>query len=281
MTVNIRKGEKKDLPIVLNLIKDLAKYENALENVTLSVSQLEKDGFGERPYYYLLVAEIDRMVPAMESATLAATPDKKTLDDTNRTRLNYNRTRELMIERLSDLESVGSEAVQAGIEHLETYLKRTLNNAEMAAAKDRVNTIKPRHIQTSPAPTTNEGSSEMAPPEEVEEDLLEGQVSGSALTPMVLRKLARSFGGMPITDAAVEELILLYYEVVDETGQNIREHAQLGSNPAVFIDSLDKMKDLMMLGWIRRMLARAGKDAEERGYKRIDVEQLIHLDPFE
>ena len=186
-----------------------------------------------------------------------------------------------MIERLSDLESVGSEAVQAGIEHLETYLKRILNNAEMAAAKDRVNTIKPRHIQTAPAPATNEDSSEMAPPEEVEEDLLEGQVSGSALTPMVLRKLARSFGGMPITDAAVEELILLYYEVVDETGQNIREHAQLGSNPAVFIDSLDKMKDLMMLGWIRRMLARAGKDAEERGYKRIDVEQLIHLDPFE
>jgi hypothetical protein len=98
---------------------------------------------------------------------------------------------------------------------------------------------------------------------------------------MVLRKLARSFGGMPITDAAVEELLLLYYEVVDETGQNIREHAQLGSNPAGFIDSLDKMKDLMMLGWIRRMLVRAGKDAEERGYKRIDVEQLINLDPFE
>ena len=41
------------------------------------------------------------------------------------------------------------------------------------------------------------------------------------------------------------------------------------------------MKDLMMLGWMRRMLVRAGKDAEERGYKRIDVEQLIHLDPFE
>ncbi|CAI8155526.1 MAG: Uncharacterised protein [Methanobacteriota archaeon] len=37
----------------------------------------------------------------------------------------------------------------------------------------------------------------------------------------------------------------------------------------------------MMLGWIRRMLARAGVDANERGYKRIDVEQLIHLDPFE
>ena len=72
-----------------------------------------------------------------------------------------------------------------------------------------------------------------------------------------------------------------YYEVVDETGQNIREHAQLGSNPANFIDALDKMKELMMLGWIRRMLVKAAADAEERGYKRIDVEQLINLDPFE
>ena len=45
----------------------------------------------------MLVTEIDQMVPAMEAATLSATPDKKTLDDTNRTRLNYNRTRELMI----------------------------------------------------------------------------------------------------------------------------------------------------------------------------------------
>ena len=151
----------------------------------------------------------------------------------------------------------------------------------MAASKDRVSTIKPRHLQSAaPTPTTDSEGQEDAEVE-VEEDVLEGQVSGSALTPMALRKMARSFAGMPITDAAVEELLLWYYEVVDETGQNIREHAQLGSNPAGFIDSLDKMKDLMMLGWIRRMLVRAGKDAEERGYKRIDVEQLINLDPFE
>ena len=126
--------------------------------------------------------------------------------------------------------------------------------------------------------TTSEEGTES---QEIEEDVLEGQVSGSALTPMALRKMARTFAGMPITDAAVEELLLWYYEVVDETGQNIREHAQLGANPASFIESLDRMKDLMMLGWIRRMLARAGVDANERGYKRIDVEQLIHLDPFE
>ena len=85
---------------------------------------------------------------------------------------------------------------------------------------------------------------------------------------------------MSVTDAAIEELLLWYYEVVDEVGQNIREHAQLGANPATFIDAIDKMKDLMMLGWMRRMLVKAGEDAED-GYKRIDVEQLIHLDPFE
>lgn len=227
----------------------------------------------------MLVAEIDKMVPAMESATLSATPDKKTLDDTNRTRLNYNRTRELMIERLTDLESVGSEAVQAGIEHLETYLKKVLNSAESAAAKDRVNTIKPRHISQLTTPQENEESTQII--EEEDEDILDGQISGSALTPSVIRKMSRSFAGMSVTDAAIEELLLWYYEVVDEVGQNIREHAQLGSNPAAFIDAIDKMKDLMMLGWIRRMLVRAAESAEDRGYKKIDIEQLIHLDPFE
>ena len=228
----------------------------------------------------MLVSEIDRMVPSMEAATLEATPDKKTLDDTKRTRLNYNRTRELMIERLSDLESVGSEAVQAGIEHLETYLKKILHAAESAAAKDRVNTIKPRHL-ASIAKTSDVEDKQEEADLEIEEDVLEGQITGSALTPSVIRKMSKSFAGMPVTDAAIEELILWYYEVVDEVGHNIREHSQLGGNPATFIDSLDKMKDLMMLGWIRRMLVKSAEDAEERGYKRIDVEQLIKLDPFE
>ncbi|MGB0202347.1 MAG: hypothetical protein ACPF9L_06210 [Candidatus Poseidoniaceae archaeon] len=229
----------------------------------------------------MLVAEIDQMVPAMEAATLSATPDKKTLDDTNRTRLNYNRTRELMIERLGELESVGSEAVQAGIEHLETYLKKVLHAAESAAAKDRVNTIKPRHLSAVTVAQTEQSEEGESQAVEIEEDVLDGQISGSALTPSVVRKMSRAFAGMSVTDAAIEELLLWYYEVVDEVGQNIREHAQLGANPATFIDAIDKMKDLMMLGWMRRMLVKAGEDAEERGYKRIDVEQLIHLDPFE
>ena len=247
--------------------------------VSSGFTEMRLSGAVKEKLVEMLVAEIDKMVPAMESATLSATPDKKTLDDTNRTRLNYNRTRELMIERLTDLESVGSEAVQAGIEHLETYLKKVLNSAESAATKDRVNTIKPRHISQLKTPQENEESTQII--EEEDEDILDGQISGSALTPSVIRKMSRSFAGMSVTDAAIEELLLWYYEVVDEVGQNIREHAQLGSNPAAFIDAIDKMKDLMMLGWIRRMLVRAAESAEDRGYKKIDIEQLIHLDPFE
>ena len=114
-----------------------------------------------------------------------------------------------------------------------------------------------------------------------EEDILEGQIGGSALTPGSLRRMARMFGGMPVTDDAVEELLLLYYDVVDQTEEDIRKHSQLGSNPGSFIASIGQMKELMMLGWMRRMLKRAGADAKERGYKRIDIEQLVHLDPFE
>ena len=58
MDVEIRKGLKKDLPQVLALIKELADYENALDQVSVTLEQLEKDGFEGHPHYYLLVAEL-------------------------------------------------------------------------------------------------------------------------------------------------------------------------------------------------------------------------------
>tara|TARA_B100001029_G_C15057307_1_gene455416 strand:- start:2279 stop:2761 length:483 start_codon:yes stop_codon:yes gene_type:complete len=53
----IRKGKKNDLTSVLSLIKELADYENALQEVNISLEELEKDGFGTTPYYQFLVAE--------------------------------------------------------------------------------------------------------------------------------------------------------------------------------------------------------------------------------
>ncbi len=57
MKAEIRKGLKKDLPSVLKLIKELANYENALEEVTITLNDLERDGFGSRPWFWFLVAE--------------------------------------------------------------------------------------------------------------------------------------------------------------------------------------------------------------------------------
>ena len=57
--ISIRKGVKEDLPEVVDMIKELADYENALDEVEITVEQLERDGFGENPYYWLLIAEVD------------------------------------------------------------------------------------------------------------------------------------------------------------------------------------------------------------------------------
>ena len=57
MEVAIRKGVKSDLPAVLDLIKELADFERALNEVTVSLEDLEQDGFGNHPYYWFIVAE--------------------------------------------------------------------------------------------------------------------------------------------------------------------------------------------------------------------------------
>jgi len=58
----IRKGRKEDLNQVLYLIKELAEYEKAPQEVTITIEELERDGFGEHPLYWLWVAEHDKKV---------------------------------------------------------------------------------------------------------------------------------------------------------------------------------------------------------------------------
>ena len=58
--MTIREGRKEDLPRVLELVHELAKYERAAHEVTNTVEQMERDGFGKNPIYGLLVAENDK-----------------------------------------------------------------------------------------------------------------------------------------------------------------------------------------------------------------------------
>ena len=126
--------------------------------VAANYTQMRISGAVKQQLVELLCEELDRLVPQMESETLAQDPERKTLDDPNRTRLNYNRTRELMIDRISNIESVGSAAVQAGIEHTEQHLAKILKHAEAAADKDRVGTIKPRHLEIAVSQVSQDGT---------------------------------------------------------------------------------------------------------------------------
>ena len=65
MVTSIRKGIKSDLPQTLNLIKELARYENALEEVTVNVSVMENEGFGNHPAFNFFVAETDEKIVGM------------------------------------------------------------------------------------------------------------------------------------------------------------------------------------------------------------------------
>lgn len=65
MEILIRKGEKKDVPAVLALVKELALFEKAPGEVTNTVADMERDGFEEHPVFRLLVAEADGMIAGM------------------------------------------------------------------------------------------------------------------------------------------------------------------------------------------------------------------------
>lgn len=65
MQAYIRRGVYDDLPQILTLIKELAEYEKAPNEVSITLSQLQQDGFGERPLFEFLVAEVNEEIVGM------------------------------------------------------------------------------------------------------------------------------------------------------------------------------------------------------------------------
>ncbi len=53
----VRKGHREDMPAVLELIKELAVFENEPDAVVVTVEELERDGFGPTPLFSTFVAE--------------------------------------------------------------------------------------------------------------------------------------------------------------------------------------------------------------------------------
>jgi len=70
-SIVIRRAGEADLPAVLALIRELAAYERAPEEVTISIDDLRRDGFGEQPAFEALVAEDEGQVVGMALSFLS------------------------------------------------------------------------------------------------------------------------------------------------------------------------------------------------------------------
>ena len=62
MNITIRKAVKEDCPRLMELIKELALYEEAPHEVTNTAELLAETGFGSNPVWWAFVAEADGKV---------------------------------------------------------------------------------------------------------------------------------------------------------------------------------------------------------------------------
>jgi GNAT superfamily N-acetyltransferase len=64
MNIVIRKAEKKDCARIMELIHELAVFEKAPQEVTVTLTHFEESGFGSNPVWWAFVAEVDGKVQA-------------------------------------------------------------------------------------------------------------------------------------------------------------------------------------------------------------------------
>jgi GNAT superfamily N-acetyltransferase len=62
MEINIRRAEIGDCTRIMELIQELADYEKAPEEVTVTLAHFQESGFGPNPVWWAFVAEVDGRV---------------------------------------------------------------------------------------------------------------------------------------------------------------------------------------------------------------------------
>lgn len=64
MQISIRRARREDCPRMLELVHELAIFERAPDEVTVTVEHFEDSGFGSHPVYWAFVAEADGLIVA-------------------------------------------------------------------------------------------------------------------------------------------------------------------------------------------------------------------------
>lgn len=65
MEIKIRKAVREDCVCMMELIQELAIYEKAPDEVTVSLAHFEESGFGANPVWWAFVAEVEGVVVGM------------------------------------------------------------------------------------------------------------------------------------------------------------------------------------------------------------------------
>jgi len=59
MNISIRPALREDCARILELVRELAAYEKAPKEVTVTLEHFEESGFGDKPVWWAFVAEVD------------------------------------------------------------------------------------------------------------------------------------------------------------------------------------------------------------------------------
>jgi len=62
MKTIVRRATKDDCPRLLELVQELATYERAPDEVTVTLDHFIESGFGKQPVWWAFVAEVDEMI---------------------------------------------------------------------------------------------------------------------------------------------------------------------------------------------------------------------------
>ena len=254
---------------------------SSVSSVASNYTDLRISGDVKELIVKLLVKKLDTLMSSLEEETLSKDPGRKTLDDPSRERLGFSRTRGLMLERITQLDSVGAAAVVRMNEDLEKYVENIIRASSKIASIERIGTIKIRHVEKY---LNLEGVNDISENKTIEEDdALEDTVnnlSGGIMTPSSLRQLSRSLAKMAVSDECLEELLLLYADYAAEQEEALHG-ALMGSNPHQFHEAMKRLESLRQLGFLRRMLQKAGERAREDGSKKVEVNHVININPYE
>jgi GNAT superfamily N-acetyltransferase len=72
MPIRIRRAVKEDCPRLLELVQELATYERAPNEVTVTLEHFSESGFGDKPVWWAFVALAPGQSPQTKSGSIAS-----------------------------------------------------------------------------------------------------------------------------------------------------------------------------------------------------------------